>query len=548
MLCSKLRLVILALALVNVFGLRGSKQGKDIQDVDEDNNTDHSTTTLSRDLQQAQPCVPLDSVLATTKTHTLTDQVCLSNNCDGGCCRAYFWLICDTQNMFTDVPCLCQKGESPNSEESSGNSVVTMSPIVNNILYEDEGEIVVPPNPVATTQAPITQAPVPAPITQAPVPAPTVPAVVPTVPAVVPTAPAVVPAVPATIPAAVPAPALSAPAPLPITKLSCVNGSPYDGNPSYALWTRCLTSADCTGFGTVSRKGKDKNKDKGNKDESVDEMVDREDENLGTTNNNNNDVVMGTFETQNTYCCLADMCLCGQPPSGDWNAHCVPPYTIPSNAGSNNNVVAGPATPPTTQTGSVISISVSPPGGTPQTTPQTTVNVPAGSTPQTTPQSTTTTTTTTTQNSGGAQVISISLPPGTQLTPEQTPPQLAETLPAPAPISAPPPPAATGIPLADVISQPPLTQSPVTQPPVTTVAAPPTNPPVTSVIESVLEAPDETPPSTECKDGSVYWEQQFASGYRTCRQNADCHQYDEDECCLKEWCFCGRVVDGGKCL
>ena len=46
MLCSRLRLVILSLALVNVFGLRGSKQGKDIQDVDEDNNTDHSTTTI----------------------------------------------------------------------------------------------------------------------------------------------------------------------------------------------------------------------------------------------------------------------------------------------------------------------------------------------------------------------------------------------------------------------------------------------------------------------------------------------------------------------
>lgn len=64
-------------------------------------------------LLESQPCLdPANdpytaTLLEQLSSHPNAHETCETNSCARGCCRAYFWWICDEDNDFFHLPCLC---------------------------------------------------------------------------------------------------------------------------------------------------------------------------------------------------------------------------------------------------------------------------------------------------------------------------------------------------------------------------------------------------------------------------------------------------------
>lgn len=56
-------------------------------------------------IMERKPCIPFELIREGQKTHSLADPECNTNSCNGGCCRAYNWLLCDEDSSFAYVPC-----------------------------------------------------------------------------------------------------------------------------------------------------------------------------------------------------------------------------------------------------------------------------------------------------------------------------------------------------------------------------------------------------------------------------------------------------------
>lgn len=66
--------------------------------------------SVERDgLLEIKPCVSMEKITDSQKEDYFGngDAMCNTNQCDGGCCRAYNWLLCDTANLYPYVPCIC---------------------------------------------------------------------------------------------------------------------------------------------------------------------------------------------------------------------------------------------------------------------------------------------------------------------------------------------------------------------------------------------------------------------------------------------------------
>lgn len=60
-------------------------------------------STAITPLIETRPCVPFEGT-AIQSDHPNTDQTCLANKCSNGCCRNYWWTICDTTNAVSSIP------------------------------------------------------------------------------------------------------------------------------------------------------------------------------------------------------------------------------------------------------------------------------------------------------------------------------------------------------------------------------------------------------------------------------------------------------------
>jgi len=59
-------------------------------------------------------CMSFESAAVQDRARSvLTTDSCRNNACNGGCCRMYNWLICDTSNSFDHLQCVCNANTSP---------------------------------------------------------------------------------------------------------------------------------------------------------------------------------------------------------------------------------------------------------------------------------------------------------------------------------------------------------------------------------------------------------------------------------------------------
>lgn len=64
------------------------------------------TPPSSYPVWENKPCVPFSSVTKDQLAHGNTDGSCENNECGGGCCRFYHWLLCDdTGDAFQVTNC-----------------------------------------------------------------------------------------------------------------------------------------------------------------------------------------------------------------------------------------------------------------------------------------------------------------------------------------------------------------------------------------------------------------------------------------------------------
>jgi hypothetical protein len=58
-------------------------------------------------LVETRDCLDLSKVNPTILSNGNTEATCLANSCDGGCCRVFSWMVCDTNNQFPHLSCVC---------------------------------------------------------------------------------------------------------------------------------------------------------------------------------------------------------------------------------------------------------------------------------------------------------------------------------------------------------------------------------------------------------------------------------------------------------
>lgn len=212
-------------------------------------------------------CVPFNEDMQARASLSLSDDACRANQCGGGCCRIYHWLICDTGDEMPQLSCVCNENTRPpptNSPTDPPTLPITSAPVVTPAPtpattpattpevtsdVKDGDDLQVPP-PNAAPQGQDN-------------PAPTNPA---------PSNPA--PSNPAQTNPATSNPAPSNPAQPPFEggkpADSCASGSPHHNNPLFKSFNKCFGSTDCP---------------------------------------------------LSTECCIHSFCFCGEP--DDWTGDCV---------------------------------------------------------------------------------------------------------------------------------------------------------------------------------------------------------------------------------
>jgi hypothetical protein len=54
-------------------------------------------------------CVAFEGNILHHADHQSSDETCKTNTCPNGCCRSYWWLLCDEDNSYTFAPCVCNE-------------------------------------------------------------------------------------------------------------------------------------------------------------------------------------------------------------------------------------------------------------------------------------------------------------------------------------------------------------------------------------------------------------------------------------------------------
>jgi hypothetical protein len=199
-----------------------------------DVNTGVDTGATSDALQETNPCIPFNSDMTARASLSLSDDACRANECSGGCCRVYHWLICDTANEMPNLACICN--ENTQLPPTTAPVPVTPAPVI-------------PVTPAPTI--PVTSAPIPVatviPATSDPViPATSTPIPVATTDSAVPTGQAIID--------------ISNPSPVPsnpVTEFTkpfeggapsdaCASGSTLHSNPQFKDFIPCFQSGDCS--------------------------------------------------------------------------------------------------------------------------------------------------------------------------------------------------------------------------------------------------------------------------------------------------------------
>jgi len=60
-----------------------------------------------RSLAELGRCIDFDLVFPSILNSEMTDASCRENQCSGGCCRIYLHLICDSNNQYPELACVC---------------------------------------------------------------------------------------------------------------------------------------------------------------------------------------------------------------------------------------------------------------------------------------------------------------------------------------------------------------------------------------------------------------------------------------------------------
>ena len=184
-------------------------------------------------LEETQPCIPFNGDISSRASLSLTDSVCTTNECSGGCCRVYNWLICDTTNQMPTLACVCNENTQPPPTSapiavvSAPITPVTSAPIIP-VTSAPVITVTSAPIPVATPNP--TLAPAPVSTTQGTTNSKSYP-------------------LPTT--SSNPAPASSGPV---VTKPPNIGGAPPDhcasgsslhSNPLFKDFTKCFSASDC---------------------------------------------------------------------------------------------------------------------------------------------------------------------------------------------------------------------------------------------------------------------------------------------------------------
>ena len=466
---------------------------------------DDESLTIAATSEEA--CMPLQMVSPKVRYHELSDESCrLHNECAGGCCRHYYWLICDDTASYDDMPCVCsnsnteiissykEKEEEAESHENNGDNDDTT--IISAAFQSPENTTDDQYYYTATSGGPLDNN------TYTNASASTAAANATAMPAEMPPQMPISTAAstteePTSVPTATPfptrAPIIPTQAPT-ISPDACATGSPYEGMLAFRQYSTCETSYDCI---SVQRERR----------------VLKNDKETATGNNVEEDLIDFTTD-DTTFCCLAELCMCGSP-NGNWEGKCVPPYILPD--------TEAPTFAPTTVVEPTVAAHTSTLSPTKAPVKVETLATPAPSTPQPTDIPT--------------MAYKTPLPtfsPTSILTPKPTnaPTISSNGMPAP-----------TNLPTKNAS---PTTPQPTNLP--TTISY---------IIEGASEAnsnhggDSNTISTTKCSKGSWYHSDPNFAEYRPCERSQECLDNSaardetsipatkEPECCLVEFCFCG---------
>ena len=56
-------------------------------------------------IMERKPCIEFEAIRPEQLSNPLADEQCSSNDCGGGCCRNYNWILCDTDSSFAYLQC-----------------------------------------------------------------------------------------------------------------------------------------------------------------------------------------------------------------------------------------------------------------------------------------------------------------------------------------------------------------------------------------------------------------------------------------------------------
>jgi hypothetical protein len=75
-------------------------------------------------------CQASSRIRQDTIDHERTDAECKANNCGGGCCRVFTWLVCDTSNEFSHLACICNDNTMSHAPTVRPTPRPTMAPTI----------------------------------------------------------------------------------------------------------------------------------------------------------------------------------------------------------------------------------------------------------------------------------------------------------------------------------------------------------------------------------------------------------------------------------
>jgi hypothetical protein len=81
-------------------------------------------------LVESRDCQSFDTLDPGIKSNENTVAACLTNSCGGGCCRIFLWMVCDEDNEYPHLACICNENTATKAPAANPTPSPTSSPTV----------------------------------------------------------------------------------------------------------------------------------------------------------------------------------------------------------------------------------------------------------------------------------------------------------------------------------------------------------------------------------------------------------------------------------